>query len=494
MPSNLVAIFSQRQIAGVAFDSQKVKKGQVFVAIRGIKCDGNRFISQAVKAGAGLIISDAPPASHLELSDQIRHQIIYVENARKALSQAASIFYPELPKHLIAVTGTNGKTSVASYCQQLFNLLGQNSGNIGTLGVYCQPVIDNITNTADHLTTLDPVSFRKVLQLFARHHINHVAFEASSHGLDQDRLGDVKAGSAALTSFSHDHLDYHQNMTNYLECKLKLFSDNLLPGGLAVINSAIPAFAFIKRRLSQNSARIISVGASGALKIQVSDHSAAGQKISFEFNQQCYKFATGIIGSFQATNLLMAALLVSEAGYALADIVKLLPKVSAVRGRLERITGPDSLFEVFVDYAHTPEALSNSIHELQKIKLPGGRLIVIFGCGGDRDAAKRPLMGKIASQIADQVIITDDNPRTEDPSKIRQEIIYGSIMLGKHHQILEIADRRVAIAKAVAHLQTGDILLICGKGHENYQIVAEARLPFSDQAAARSAIEARGKS
>ena len=489
MQYNLENIIEKSGATGVSFDSQKVRTGDIFVAIRGEKFDGNEFINEAIKAGAQIIISDINPEAHRALSDNIQNKIIYVDNARAALSMAAGFFFPKLPEHLIAVTGTNGKTSVASYCQQLFNLLAKNSCSIGTLGVQCTPFIPGILPANNNLTTADPLRLRQILHLLTEHNINYVAFEASSHGLEQERIKGIKVNAAAFTSFSHEHLDYHKTMDNYLKSKLKLFTDNLLPGGCAVISSEIGEFDFIKKFLSNYRIEIIKVGKSGDIKINSTQQSIHGQKINFSFNGNDYSFDTKIIASFQASNLLIAAMLVHKVGFAFDEIIKVLPQVIAVKGRLERVTASDHPFHIFVDYAHTPDSLASSLGELKKILTLGGKLQVLFGCGGDRDKAKRPVMGEIAAKVADSVVITDDNPRTEDASLIRQAIMSGCYRASLRDNIIEIPGRRNAINSAIKCLKNGDILLIAGKGHEDYQIIGNNSLPFSDVEVATLAIK-----
>ena len=325
--------------------------------------------------------------------------------------------------------------------------------------------------------------FRKILGALHDSGVKNVAFEASSHGLFQQRLGDIKVQSAAFTSFSQDHLEYHRTMTDYMRAKFILFTENLIKDGEAVINSEIMFFDFIKSFLLEKNISFCTVGTNGDIKINKNTQSLEGQYISFEYKGQEYEFKTNIIGSFQAINLLISAKLVNNLGIDFNQVVEKLSEVEAVPGRLQRITSVNNEYQVFVDYAHTPDALQKSLGELQNLKKKSDNLYVVFGCGGDRDTLKRPMMGKIASDIADKVIITDDNPRTEDPRKIRSQIAEGAI------EAEEIADRKKAIIDTIAKLRKGDILLIAGKGHEDYQIIGKERFKLSDIDIAKQAVQ-----
>ena len=474
MKLKLQKLFVEKNIKAISFDSRNVNPGDAFFAIRGENCDGNNFIQEALKKDASLVFTDDKSYTFNT------EKVICIENVRMSLAIAAEILYPKKPTNIIAVTGTNGKSSVVSYVHQILSLLGKTSACIGTLGLESNAKLigdfNNIEKSSQ--TTSDPVSFRKILNILQKSGVENVAFEASSHGIDQKRLGDIQVKSAAFTSFSQDHLEYHKTMENYLRAKLRLFSDNLVDGGEAVINSEILFFDSIKKFLEEHSIQYFTVGRGGNINVIDCAGSVVGQEISFEFLQKKYNFSTSIIGSFQATNILIAAKLVYNLGFIFDDIIRVLPKLEAVRGRLQRITEPNSDFQVFVDYAHTPDALMQSLSELKKIKTEAGKLWVVFGCGGDRDALKRPIMGKIATDIADYVVITDDNPRTEDATKIRNEIAFGAA------NSTEIADRKEAITSTIEKLESGDILLVAGKGHEDYQIIGHEIKEFSDIAIA----------
>ncbi len=475
-------ITSQIEPKILCCDSRLVKSTSLFFAIKGVSSDGNKFIDDVINKGVKFIITD--DAESLKNPNIIANgvHITLVSDVRVALSQAANILYPLLPQYMVAATGTNGKTSVVSYCRQLYTLLGASSCSIGTIGVECSGGLDltsiqEILDKSPALTTPDPVTFRHILHKLAENGTKYLAFEASSHGLEQQRLCGIKVDAACFTSFSQDHLDYHKNMDNYLLAKLKLFTDNLSQTGVAVLNSEIEQLDYIKSYLQERNIKFLTVGMNGDLKIIDSTICT--------YNGQKYKFTTDIVGSFQATNLLIAVMMVHLTGFPFEQVISKLPQIKAVKGRLERVANSN----IFIDYAHTPDALEKSLLELKKIKSNKGLLKVIFGCGGNRDSSKRPLMGEIAAKIADEVIITDDNPRNEDPKFIRQQIIQGIIAITNRY--IEINNRKIAIIETINNLQEDDILLIAGKGHENYQIIGNEKLPFSDFDIAKEALQSR---
>lgn len=479
-------ITSQIEPKILCYDSRLVKSTSLFFAIKGASSDGNKFINDVINKGVKFIVTD--DAASLKNPNIIANgvHITLVSDARIALSQAANILYPLLPQYIVAATGTNGKTSVVSYCRQLYTLLGASSCTIGTIGIECPENLDlttiqEILDKSPALTTLDPVTFRHILHNLAENNIRYVAFEASSHGLDQERLHGIKVDAACFISFSQDHLDYHKNMDNYLLAKLKLFTDNLSQTGVAVLNSEIEQLDYIKSYLQERNIKFLTVGMNGDLKIIDSTICT--------YNGQKYNFTTDIVGSFQATNLLIAVIMVHLTGFPFEQVISKLPQIKAVKGRLERVANSN----IFIDYAHTPDALEKSLLELKKIKSEiysnRGSLNVIFGCGGNRDSGKRALMGQVAAQIADRVIITDDNPRYEDPKFIRQQIIQGIIAITNRY--IEINNRKIAITETINNLQEDDILLIAGKGHENYQIIGNKKLPFSDFDIAKEALQSR---
>lgn len=465
------SLFNQYNIKNISCDSRNLKPHDAFFAIKGEHFDGNEFIDEALKTAA-LVITDNP--------QNAKNNVVYVENIRFAFAVAAGIVYPSLPQNLLAVTGTNGKTSIVSYIHQILSLLGRQSATIGTIGLKSSKIIEKDfldTLHIDSRATPGPIDFRKILNKLAELGIDNVAFEASSHGIHQRRLGDIKIKTAGFISFSQDHLDYHKTMEEYLQVKLQLFVDNLEKDGQVVVSSEIIDSKYghlVKDFFRDHKIRYCIIGKNGDIQIDKIDSSLVGAKIYFTHNNKDYKFTTDIIGSFQATNLLMAARMVENLGVDFEQIVAVLPKLKAVAGRLERVGHIDDEFQIFVDYAHTPDSLEKSLLELQKIKHPDGKLYVIFGCGGDRDHTKRMPMGQVACKVADYVVVTDDNPRSEDPAKIRADVLKTAICAE------EIADREVAIANIIAKLRKNDILLIAGKGHEDYQIIGDKILHFSD--------------
>ncbi|MEY4463496.1 MAG: UDP-N-acetylmuramoyl-L-alanyl-D-glutamate--2,6-diaminopimelate ligase [Pseudomonadota bacterium] len=465
MPHNLKQLFQKHNVKGLSINSKTVKDKDVFFTIKGQNADGNDFISDALNQAAALVITDNRSVN----IDP--NKVIYVEDVQAALYEAIEIFYPKKPKNLIAVTGTNGKSSVVSYIAQTYSLLGKKAASIGTIGVEIFGC-DNLINDVPELTTLDYLSFRKIAHNLAENGIENLAFEASSHGLEQARLGETKVNIACFTSFSQDHLDYHHTKENYLSAKLKLFTDHLLPNCIAILNSDIEEIEFVKDYLHNHNIKFITIGINGDLQISKINSSLRGQDINFTFNNREYNFNTPIIGSFQAGNLLIAALSIHYTGFDFNKIIEILTQVKPVKGRMQRIENTN----IFVDYSHTPDALEKALTELKNIKLRDSKLSVVFGCGGNRDKTKRSIMGRIATKLADDVIITDDNPRLEDPKLIRAEIISG---IDKANYI-EIAGREEAIKYGINNLKQDDILLIAGKGHENYQIIGDKKLPFDD--------------
>ena len=378
-------------------------------------------------------------------------------------------------KNLLAVTGTNGKTSVVSYVHQILSIIGKSNATIGTLGIRSSKKLPQklISIKPKMCTTPDYNSFNKILDGFSSLSIDNVIFEASSHGLHQGRLGNIKVKAAGFTSFSQDHLGYHKTMKNYLNTKLFLFTNHLIKDGLVVINSDTLYFNFIEKFLCSHKIRYKTVGRKGELKIIKCSKDIKGINVRFIYNQKEYIFNTNIVGSFQAINILIAACLIQEIGINFDKVIETFDKLIPPPGRLERVTNLLHNYHVFVDYAHNPEALKKSLQELKFLK-KNGRLIVIFGCGGGSHKSQRYYMGKIAANIADKVIITDDNPRDEDAKKIREEILLGAVGAN------EISDRREAIKTAISDLKKDDILLVAGKGHEDYQIIGNKSFYFSD--------------
>jgi UDP-N-acetylmuramoyl-L-alanyl-D-glutamate--2,6-diaminopimelate ligase len=463
-------------ITHITSDSRQVQKGSAFFAV------SEEYIDQAVELGAKMIVSLRRSQEEIRgswescetLGSSPRETtMIYVPDVRIALAEAAECLYPETPDHIVAVTGTSGKTSIASYFMQICELLGHKAASIGSLGVKCtDKKLEAELARNDELTTPDIISMRKILSTLKQGGIDYVAFEASSHGLDQRRVYGIKVDAAAFTNLSDDHLDYHGTFDAYFEAKLKLFSENLRENGRVIFSDEMSDY--LNKSSLKLDHKILTVGRSGDIKIIASKPSISGQEITFTYLGKSYNFTSMVLGSFQADNLLMAAALAQKVlKVDFADIVEVLTRVVGAHGRLERITDLYSSYHIFVDYSYKSDALAKVLKELKN--MCKGRLLVVFGCGGDRNKEKRPIMGSIASKFADIVIITDDNPRTEDAAKIRAEVA-----LGAGSGAIEIAGREEAIAYAISQMQDQDVLLIAGKGHENYQIIGDKKLPFDD--------------
>ena len=456
-------------VAGIAVDSRVVKQGDVFYALAGGKTDGARFIDQAIASGAVAVVSDRIP----EGDDRV--PFIAVPNPRRALALAAARFYPRQPATIAAVTGTSGKTSVAVFTRQIWQRLGYAAASIGTIGL-----VSPKRNVYGSLTTPDPIALHRSLDEIAGEGVTHLAFEASSHGLDQHRLDGVRVSAGAFTNLSRDHMDYHPTVEHYLAAKLRLFTDLVVDGGAAIIaadhdhSQAVIDAAHIRKL------RIITVGRKGE-GIKLIDAAVDGfaQKLTLEHDGKRTQVRLPLVGEFQIENALVAAGLVIAAGGDAERVFAALEHLEGAPGRLE-LVGERNGAPVFVDYAHKPDALAKALEALRPYTKR--KLVVVFGAGGDRDAGKRPLMGAIAAENADTVIITDDNPRSEDPASIRAAIMAAA------KGAKDIADRNEAIRAAVAGLQQGDALLIAGKGHETGQIVGDKVLPFSDHDAAMAAL------
>ena len=456
-------------VAGLAVDSRAVKPGDVFFALAGVKTDGARFIDQAIASGAAAIVSDRIPEGDR------RVPFIAVSNPRRALALAAAKFYARQPPTIAAVTGTSGKTSVAVFTRQIWQRLGFASASIGTIGL-----VSPKRTVYGSLTTPDPIALHRSLDDLAGEGVTHLALEASSHGLDQYRLDGVRVSAGAFTNLSRDHMDYHPTVEHYLAAKLRLFTDLIVNGGAAVISADHEHSQAVIDAARKRKLRIVTVGRNGeGIKLVDAAVDGFAQKLTLEHGGKRYQVRLPLVGEFQIENALAAAGLVIATGGDAARAFASLEKLEGAPGRLE-LVGERNGAPVFVDYAHKPDALAKALEALRPYTKR--RLVVVFGAGGDRDAGKRPLMGAIAAGNADTVIVTDDNPRSENPASIRAAIMAAA----KGAQ--DIGDRAEAIRAAIAGLQTGDALLIAGKGHETGQIVGDKVLPFSDHEAAAAAL------
>ncbi len=465
-------------ITGISADSRIVRPGYVFVALPGNNTDGSQFIAQAIQAGATAIIT-TPSITFPHDSSQLAH--IVTDTPRLLLSQIAARFYTVQPAHIVAVTGTNGKTSTAHFCRMLWQHCGYVSASIGTLGAIDQG--NHFTHlNSPSLTTPDPVTLHQLLANMAQHGINTVALEASSHGLDQYRLDGVRVQAAAFTNLTRDHLDYHPSYAHYFQAKAALFSRVMPPGGVAVLNRDSAEYATLAAICQQRGQRILSYGWQGEdFRLLSLTPRVSGQRAVIAAAGKHSILELGLVGEFQVMNLLAALGLVVACGVELETAIAALPALPSVPGRMEKVPGTTADNAVFVDYAHTPDALEKALLALRPHT--GGRLIVVFGCGGNRDKGKRPEMGHIATRYADSVIVTDDNPRHENPATIRKEILAGC------NGAIEIANREEAIAYAIRQMQPNDIILLAGKGHEKTQIIGNNSIPFDDLAIAAQTIK-----
>ena len=453
------------QSTGICTDSRIIGEKEIFVALKGIAFDGNQFIENIISIAAFIVTDEVDVIKKFDYHPKI----ILVDDSKAALNYLLSNFYTKLPKYLIAVTGTNGKTSVVNYIRQICYYCSKSSASIGTLGIQK----DNDVNLDNFgLTTMDAVNLYKTLSNLAQNNHEFVALEASSHGIDQERLGLLKFDVGIFTSFSQDHLDYHKNLEHYFASKFKLFSNHLKPESLAIISKQVSDITNIEQELSENKISYLNVGKDCHFSTKITK---IGQEVSLEYKNKIYKFNTSIVGHFQLCNLVQAVLAATYCGINLDEIVKILSKVKAPKGRLEKITDDDAVLDVFIDYAHTPDALELTLKTLRAIVSEKAKLIVIFGCGGDRDKSKRPIMGQIAQLCADIVIITDDNPRSEDARQIRQQIISAA------PNAIEIENRKLAIEYVINTAKENDVIVIAGKGHENYQIIGNKKYDFSDE-------------
>jgi len=462
------------EVRGLAVDSRVVKPGDLFFALAGSKTDGSRFIDAAIAAGAVAVAGDHRP-------DGARVPFVVTPNPRRALALAAAKFFPKQPETIAAVTGTSGKTSVAAFARHIWQSLGHNSASIGTIGL-----VSPKRTVYGSLTTPDPIALHRQLDEIAREGVTHLAFEASSHGLDQYRLDGVRVAAGGFTNLSRDHMDYHPDVAHYLNAKLRLFRDLVIDGGAAVISADHDCSKEVIDAARARKLRIIAIGhkAHGAEGIRLVEASIEGfaQKLVIEHRGRRHAIRLPLVGEFQIENALVAAGLAIGTGSDAKDVFASIEKLEGARGRLERV-GERNGAPVFVDYAHKPDALAKALQALRPYAKR--KLVVVFGAGGDRDAGKRPLMGAIAAENADSVIVTDDNPRSENPADIRGAILAAA------KDAKEIGDRNEAIRAAIAALGPGDALLIAGKGHETGQIVGSQTLPFSDHEAVASALSSR---
>jgi UDP-N-acetylmuramoyl-L-alanyl-D-glutamate--2,6-diaminopimelate ligase len=469
------------EISGICADSRMVAPGFLFAALPGTRLDGRKFAQEAVARGAVAILTDDAEALGLAEAERRRIAIVRDPNPRRRLALLAARFHGRQPRTVVAVTGTNGKTSVAHFTREIWTALGIKAASLGTLGVVAAG-----ERRPGALTTPDPVALHRELAALAAGGIEHVALEASSHGLEQFRLDGVAIAAAGFTNLSRDHLDYHGDMARYRAAKERLFHTLLVAGGQAVLNADSDVFPRLAQLCRDCAHPVLAYGASprAALRLVECAPHEAGQHLVVDVVGERCRLLLPLVGAFQAMNALCALGLVIATGAPPAAAAAALTRLSGVPGRMQRVAAGPEGGAIFVDYAHTPDALASALRALREHGRR--RLIVVFGCGGDRDPGKRPLMGRVATDLADRVYVTDDNPRSEPPSAIRQAILAAA------PGAIEIGDRRAAIAAAIADLNPGDLLLIAGKGHESGQIVGGTVYPFDDAAVAREIARACG--
>jgi UDP-N-acetylmuramoyl-L-alanyl-D-glutamate--2,6-diaminopimelate ligase len=463
-------------IAGITADSRQVQPGFLFAALKGVATDGRRFADEAVAKGAVAILTDDGAALALDNDARRRVAIITDPNPQRRLALIAARFCPRRPETITGVTGTNGKTSVAHFTREIWRALGHKSASLGTLGW----VVGDERHPGA-LTTPDPVALHRTLGELAGCGVDHAAVEASSHGLAQYRLDGIEFAAAAFTNLTRDHLDYHGDMASYRAAKARLFSDLLAPSGSAVLNADSPEFPYFAALARDHGHPIISYGESETadLRLVAREPRHDGQRVKLSLHGMLHTVDLPLIGDFQAMNVLAALGLVVATGSHPADALSALPSLTTVPGRMQ-LVGEQNGAAIFVDYAHTPDALRTVLAAARPHT--AGRLVIVFGAGGDRDPGKRSLMGQACAEGADILYVTDDNPRSENPAAIRRAILAAA------PHATEIGDRRAAIHAAIATLQPGDVLVIAGKGHEVGQIIGREILPFDDAAVASEAI------
>jgi len=461
--SNKINKFINYKDYNLSINSQKVKKNDIFFAIQGTKDSGNNYINEAIKKKSSVIVSDKKITNY---------KSVRVKNVRKFLAKICSLKYFNKPKNIIAVTGTNGKSSVAHYHYQILKLNNISSSSIGTLGIFYN---NNYKKT--DLTTPDVVTLHKELNYLKKIKVDNVCIEASSHGLNQERLSEINFKAAIFTNFTQDHLDYHKTLNKYLKAKLYLFTHLLNNRSFAIIDSDIPEYAKIKKICKKRKIKVLSFGKFGnTIKLIFHKYSFQYQIIKINFLGKIYQLKINLIGNFQIKNLFSSMISANLILNNTDKIINIISKLKAPKGRMEIISTKKSKF-VIVDYAHTPDALKKSLITLKaQFKK---KIDVVFGCGGDRDKNKRYKMGIIAARFADKIYLTNDNPRSENPMSIIRQIRKGC------SNSTVILDRKSAIKTAIQRLSSSGILLIAGKGHENYQIIGKKRKKFSDQKTAK---------
>ena len=466
-------------ITGVSVDSRTVRPGHLFAALPGTRTHGAEFIPYALRMKAGAVLTDPAGAEMARAAlTEAGVPVVVVEDARAALAGAAALWFGAQPKVMVAVTGTNGKTSVATFIRQIWTALGYSACNIGTTGV------EGAFAAPSSHTTPEPITLHRLLAEMAAAGVTHAAMEASSHGLEQRRLDGVRLMAAGFTNFTQDHLDYHPSFEAYFAAKAGLFGRVLPDDGTAVVNMDDPKGMEIARIAHDRGLPVLGVGRDKSCDLRITGQrfDATGQDLRFDWQGTAHQVRLNLIGGFQAENVLLAAGLAIASGSRPERVIGALSALETVRGRMQLVATRANGAAVFVDYAHTPDAVATALKALRPHVM--GRVVVVLGAGGDRDRTKRPLMGRAAAEFADVVYVTDDNPRSEDPAAIRAAVRGGA------PDANEIGDRAEAILHAVDTLQPGDALLIAGKGHETGQTVGDQVFPFDDAEQASIAVAA----
>ena len=453
-------------IRGLTADSRAVEPGFLFAAILGEAKDGGSYIPEALARGAAALL--AAPDVRVE---NVELPVLRDRNVRRGLALMAARFHPRQPDTVVAVTGTNGKTSVVSFVRQIWERMGLKAASLGTVGLVAPEMTEKVAHT-----TPDPVALHAVLTKLAQCGVTHLALEASSHGLKQCRLDGVRFAAGAFTNLSRDHLDYHADVEDYFDAKARLFTELLLPGAAAVVNTDTPEGVRMAGMAGQRGLVVLTVGANGeTIRLLHRERKGLAQQLIVEADKQKHEIFLPLVGEFQVSNALVAAGLTVACGGQMSMALRALEYLKGARGRLELVATSRHGAPVFVDYAHTPDALKAALMALRAHA--AGKLVVVFGCGGDRDRGKRADMGRIVSQLADKAVVTSDNPRTEDPAEIIAAVLHNM-----KEGAVAIEDRADAIAFAIENADDQDLVLIAGKGHEEYQQIGAERRPFSDRA------------
>ena len=464
---NIQSTYKKFFFSGISFNSSEIKKNNIFFAIKGNKVDGNNFISSAISNGAKIVVTE-------KKINGLKNGILFIHsnNIRKLLAEISFKINNKIPNNIIAVTGTNGKSSIADFYYQILDLNNKKVASIGTLGIKSKKYKKNLSNT-----TIDPIQLSKILNKLKKQNINNVIMEASSHGLSQNRLDGLLFNTGIFTNLSQDHLDYHKNTKNYLKAKLYLFEELIKTKGTIITDEKIPEFKKIKNIATNKNLNLFTLlDKKNNFQFLSHQYEHESQLLEIKYKNSIHKIKLNLIGKVQFKNVLMAVIASIKSGINIEDILNTIPKIKSVEGRFERVGRIKNNSKVILDYAHTPDALKTCLKNIKE-QFPGKKITLVFGCGGNRDQNKRAKMGKIADFFSDKIYLTDDNPRLEQPSKIRKEIKKGI----KKQKILEFSNRAKAITEAIKHLNTGEILLVAGKGHEKVQEIGMKKIYFSDK-------------